>query len=151
MKFLVRKEFNGKNLLGHDIHIPCSVYVESDSKFILWEGLPVCIFRSNLANEYFIWADDGFEQTRLTFEDAILFKKRTKIWNETVPIYDDNGNLIKYETVEHVGRYSPEEVNYIRTNFNHLILPGDGFVFNDLFYIGSNIKDIEKIARYLNR
>lgn len=151
MKFLVRKRYSGKNLLGQNIDIPENIYIESDNKFILWYGLPVCIYRSKLANEHFVWADDGFEHSRTMFEESILFTDRLKIWSESVPIYDDLGNVTSYKTVNRSARFSPEEVEYIKKNFSHLVLPGDGLVFNDLFYIGSDIKDIEKLARYIER
>lgn len=151
MKFLVRKIYKGKNLVGMDIEIPEGTYVDADNKYILWNRLPVCIYRSQTAKDYFIWADDGFEFTRLRYENVILFNDRERLWKKEIPIYDNEGKFIKNEVVYNSTRFTPEEVKFMKENFSKFLVDGDGFVFNDLFYVGSDIKEIEKIVSYLNR
>lgn len=151
MRFLLRRDFSGKNLFGMDVTIPADTYLESDDKYILYKKLPLCVLRSEIAKRYFIWADDGFEQTRLAYENIILFASREKSWTVRIPVTDDNGNIISYETVTMSGRFSPAEVSYIKASFPHLVTNDQTLLFNDFFYVGSNIEDLEKIAKYLSK
>lgn len=151
MKFLTRIPFNGKNLLGQPVSIPAGEYVFSDDRYILYNGLPICAPRSRIARTYFIWADDGQENNRAAYIGIILFNERTRIYKSRTPIYDEDGNIVSYREGYAATRFSPEEVEYLTKNFSHLIKPGDGFLFNDLFYIGSDIKDLQKMASYLLR
>lgn len=151
MKFLLRKNFTGKNLFGKEVDIPSGSYLESNKTFILYNKLPLVGVRSDMAKKFFIWADDGNEQARLMCEDIILFQPREREWTANIPIYDDYGNIMSYEEVEVTGRFTPEEVSFIKTNFSQFVLDEPTLIFNDFFYIGSDIKDIQKLTAYINR
>lgn len=151
MKFLLRKDFNGKNLFGKEVNIECGSYLDSDKNYILYNKLPLVGIRSDMAKKFFVWADDGNEQARLICEDIILFQPREREWTVKIPQYDDSGNITGYENLIVSGRFTPEEVSYIKTSCSHLVLDEPTLIFNDFFYIGSNIEDIQRLAAYINR
>ena len=151
MKFLVRKDFNINNLFGMPVSAEAGSYLESDDKYILINGLPVFSVTSDMAKTYCIWADDGQEDLRLMYESVIVFNPRMKEWKIQVPSYDDEGNLIGYESRTVMGRFSPDEIDYMKKNFSQFLAKGQVFRFNDFFYIGSDIKDISNLYKYINR
>lgn len=150
MKFLLRKDFNGKNLFGMSVSIEAGTYLESDNKYILFNRLPIFAIRSEMAKNVCVWADDGHEQERLLYELVIVFNTRIKEWTEKVPVYDDSGKITKYEEVTITGRFTPREVKYIRANFSNLLTDDENTIrFNDYFYVGSNINEIYNLYIYL--
>lgn len=150
MKFFSRIEFIGKNMAEQDIVIPAHVYIGSDDRFILWDDIPVCTINSQITRDYFVWADDGNEHARISYENTILFFPRIRSWYEEVPVYDDTGREIGKKNIYFEGRFTPTEIKYIKTNFSKYLLNGDAIVFNSLFYIGSDIKEIKALSDYLD-
>lgn len=151
MKFLLRKKFSGKNLFGIPVEIEANTYHESDNTYILYNKLPLCNIRSDTAKQMFIWADDGNEYERYACENIILFSFREREWTIQIPKYDGNNEIIGYDEIVVTGRFTPDEVSYIKKTFPHLVLDGPTLIFNDFFYVGSDIKDLQKLATYLNR
>lgn len=150
MKFFSRIDFVGKDMIEQDILIPAHTYVESDDKYLLWNNIPVCTINSQITKDYFIWADDGNEYARAAYENTILFFPRIKSWYEDVPVYNDQGKEIGKKKVYFEGRFTPIEIDYMKTNFSKYLLNGESIIFNNLFYIGSDIKDIKCLFDYLN-
>ena len=149
MKFLLRKNYEGKNLFGENVSLKEGSYLESDDKYILYNGLPIFAIRSSIAKSLCIWADDGHESQRLFFESGILFNNRIVEWTSTIPIYNEDNEISGYEKIKQRGRFSPKEVSYIRENFKNLLTNESVLRFNDYFYVGSSISEIGKLYNYL--
>lgn len=151
MKFYTRLQFEGKNLAEQDIVIPRHTYVDADSRYILWNKIPVCAIDSQIARDYFIWADDGKELARIQYEETIIFNPRFRQWEGKVPVKDETGRIIDYKIVTMESRYTPEEVDYMLNNFGQFFDNKDSVVFNKYFFIGSHIEEVGALADYLNR
>lgn len=151
MKFLLRKNYEGTNLFGEPVNIQAGSYLEADNKYVLYNGLPIFAIRSSIAKSICIWADDGHEDLRLVYESVILFNSRIKSWKNKVPVYDENGDISGYEEVTSYGRFTPNEIAYIRLNFSNLITNDPVLRFNDYFYVGSKISEISELYAYLVR
>ena len=151
MKFLLRKDFKNKNIFGMDVEIKGNTYLISDDTYILYNKLPLCTIRSDLAKRFFVWADDGCEYSRLSCENIILFSPREREYTVQIPKYDSNNEIIGYDEVTATARFTPDEVSYIKKTYPHLVLDGPSLIFNDFFYVGSDIKDLQDLAIYLNR
>ena len=149
MNYLVRLDYKGKDFLLNDIEIPQGLYLERVKDNIYFNGIPFCTWRSNVAKNYLIWNGDGCAEQRLYYENIIIFSEREEIWEETIPLYDKYGNIIGETKVANSGRFSPNEIAYMRKTFPDLIKEGSVFSFNDYFYTGSSIEEIKNLANYL--
>lgn len=146
MGYVCIKEYNGKNLASKNIAIPLGTKVERKGNYLYYNNTPICLYRSNIMREHFIW-DDNLER-RLQYHKDIFDENRSRSWTITVPRTDDRGKIIGIEKVAKYDRYTPAEVDYIQQHWPHLIVPGPALVFNDRFYHESNIEDLAKLARY---
>ena len=149
-EFIARLSYDGKNYMNQVIHIPAGTEVLEKNGRLYYEGIPFCGQTSQVARDYFIWNGDGNCQMRLIYENGILFDTRIKIWEADAPIFNDLGEVIGYEKVQRTGRFTPTECNYIRAHFPNL-LENDSFLFNNYFYIGSNITEIKALYEYIKR
>lgn len=147
MNYVCVKKYVGKNFALKFIEIPIGSKVERQGDFLMWKSIPFCSWRSDVAKKYFVW-DDNF-QARASYIYTIVEEDRLRVWTENVPVYDDStGKVIDFKTKERVGRFSPDEVSYIKKNFPHLLTNESVLNFNDFFYTGSKITDLEKLALY---
>ena len=129
MTFVSRKEYKGKIMTGQEVTIPEGVTLTTYNNIVSYDRLPICHINSQVCKDNFVWADDGFVDLRIQYENIILFDVRIKFWDD-----------------KFYGRFSKEEVAYIRNNFPQLVeKEQEALLFNNYFYIGSNIKEIEKI------
>lgn len=147
--YLVYKTYTGKNLLSQDVEIPVGTYVDRVGDLVYFEGIPFCTWRSYVAKNYLIWNGDDQAETRLLYENIIIFGERVRIWSTEVPVYNESGKEIGKKLVRVTGRFSPNEISYMKKMFPQLLKEEDVFNFNDYFYTGSSIKEIEALANYL--
>ena len=148
--FLVRANFTCKNLLNQEVSFKTGEYVDELEGYLYKDGIPFCIPTSQIVRDNLIWAGDGHEWARLDYENIILFNTRLKVWDVEFPKYDKDGHIIGYETGKKEGRFLPSEMEYIREHFSDL-LEEDCFMFNNFFYIGSDILEIKELSEYLQR
>lgn len=148
--FMVRMNTKCKNLLNQEITLKTGEYISELDGYLYKDGIPFCTPTSQLARNYLIWAGDGHEMSRMDYENTILFNPRVKVWDIEIPVYDGEGNIIRYDKVKREGRFSPEEMDYMREHFSNL-LEKDCFLFNNFFYKGSDIQEIRDLACYLLR
>lgn len=133
MTFVSRKEYKGKIMTGQEVTIPEGVTLTTYNNIVSYDRLPICHINSQVCKDNFVWADDGFVDLRIQYENIILFDVRIKFWDD-----------------KFYGRFSKEEVAYIRNNFPQLVeKEQEALLFNNYFYIGSNIKEVEALALYL--
>lgn len=150
MTFVSINNFNGKNFIGQKIEIPYGTEVEVIDDFLYFEGIPFCAQTSELARRYFTWNGDGNWELRSFCEFIIYRDGRTKTWEIDVPIYDASGNIIGYDKRTLVGRFTPEEKEYIKTYFPDFLESEEGMIFSNSFFIGSDIKRVQSLANYLS-
>ena len=79
MKFLCRKDYSGKNLLGEDIVIKAGEPLETQGEILVYDKRPLFHIHSQNARNYMIWNDDDFGIQRTIYEDIILFSKNTYV------------------------------------------------------------------------
>lgn len=148
--FIARINFTCKNFLGKEVSFKTGDYVDEVGEYLYKDGVPFCISTSQMGRNKFIWAGDGHEMIRLEYEEIIVFSPRCKVWDVKLPIYDENGKIVDYQIEKREGRFLPSEIDYIKEHFSKFIEPGT-FMFNDLFYKGSDILEIKELADYLSR
>jgi len=151
MDFVAIKDYKGKNLLVQEIFIPYGTEIEMEKDFLYFQGIPFCANSSEVARKNFVWNGDGRWQARRAFEETIYLAPRRREWEMEVPVYDDNGNVIGKEKQYFSGRFTPAEIKYIKENFSEFLEPGDGLVFNEYFFVGSDIRRVQELADYLER
>ena len=123
MKFLCRKDYSGKNLLGEDIVIKAGEPLDTQGEILVYDKRPLFHIHSQNARNYMIWNDDGFGRTRM--------------WKDT------SGTL-------RITRWTPLEMQYIRENFPQFLEPDlEVLAFNNYFFIGSPIQEVGQLATYL--
>lgn len=149
--FICIEDFKGKNLLSQEIFIPFDTEINMDGKYLYFEEFPFCTKNSHVARRYFVWNGDGNAVMRKAFEEAIIFSPREKEWKITVPVLNEKGEIIRYDTVTVFGRYTPEEVAYIKEHFPNLVKDKQGLEWSDLFYIGSDINELKELAAYVSK
>lgn len=133
MNFVSRTEYKGKIMTGQEVTIPQGVTLTTYNNILSYDRLPVCHINSQVCKDNFVWADDGYVNLRIQYENIILFDPRVKFWDE-----------------RYYGRFSKEEVQYIRNNFPQFLEKDqETLLFNNYFYIGSDIKEVELLALYL--
>ena len=104
--------------------------------FLYQNGLPVCIYRSDVAKHHFARNDDGkgMERGKLTY--AIAYSDRVREWEEK------NGD----ESVTRSARMTPEEAAMIRERFPRFVREGsDALNFSDAFFL-ADIEDLKAVA-----
>lgn len=148
--FMVRINFTCKNLINQEVSFETGDYVDEIGGYLYKDGIPFCTVTSQMARDKLVWAGDGHELARTEYENTILFEVRLRVWEIEVPVYDNEGNIIEYRTEKRESRYLPSEMSYLREHFPHLLEPY-AFMFNNLFYKGSDILEIKEIAEYLKR
>lgn len=137
MKFLCRKDYNGKNLLGEKISIKAGTPLETQGDILVYDRRPLFHIYSQNARNFVVWNDDGFGIQRTIYEDIIIFSTRTRIWK------DPHGEI-------KITRFTPIEMQYIRDNFPQFLEPNlEVLAFNNYFFIGSDIKEVGQLATYL--
>ena len=137
MKFLCRKEYNGKNLLGEEVSIKSGEALETQGDIIVYNRKPLFHIYSQNARIHMVWNDDGFGIQRTTYEDTILFSHRDRMWK------DSSGTL-------RITRWTPTEMQYIRDNYPQFLEPNNEVLaFNNYFFIGSPIQEVRQLATYL--
>lgn len=149
--FICREDFHGKNLIMQDIFVPFDTSVESDDRYLYFEGYPFCFIDSQVARDYFVWNGDGKGSIRKGLEEIIIFLPREREWEVQIPIYDEQYNIIGYKKGYAIGRYTPQEVEYIKKNFPKLVKDGPNIEWSDWLFIGSDIKELQELASYLSR
>lgn len=147
MKFKCFKKLEIKALGGQDIiEIPVGTRLFQQGEVLFYGGLPICSWRSQIAKNYLVWDGDDNAEERLEYEKIIIFNDRERTWTESVPYIDDDG--VEQEITKEVsGRFTPEEVDYMLKNFKQFFTEDGNF--NDSFYVGSRIKDIKALAKFL--
>lgn len=145
--YICIKKYEGKNIVASPITIEEGEKLFCNDKFILYKGVPLCANRSQVAKTYFVW-NDNFERRYLALK-VILDENRVRYWKERIILRDENGSITgsSYQTI--AGRYSPKEIDYIRTKYPKVVNDSEGLHFNDYFYKGVDINTLEKIANYL--
>jgi hypothetical protein len=137
MKFLCRKDYNGKNLIGEDVLIKSGELLETQGDIIVYDRKPLFHIYSQNTRIYMVWNDDGFGIQRATYEDTILFSPRERMWK-------DSSGAIR------ITRWTPTEMQYIRENyFQFLESDSEVIAFNNYFFIGSPIEKVNELATYL--
>lgn len=137
MKFLCRKNYNGKNLLGEDAFIEAGTPLETQGDIIVYDKKPLFHIYSQNARNFMVWNDDGFCIQRATYEDTILFSPRDRMWK-------DSSGAVR------ITRFTPMEMQYIRDNFSQFLEDDlEVLTFNNYFFIGAPIKEVGQLATYL--
>ena len=143
--------YKGRNLLGQDICIPYKEDIQVEGSYLYYEGAPFCSKTSEVARKYFVWNGDGYWEARKAYEDVIYLKPRTKKWEKDIPIYDGNGNIIGTQKETFYGRFTPNEIRYIRENFPEFVESSEGLIFSNYFFMGSDIMRVKELFEYLIR
>ena len=151
MNYLVIEEYKGKNFINQEIIIPADTAVERVGDLIYFKGTPFCTWKSQVAKDYLVWNDDGCAADRKYYESIILFSPRMRRWKESIPIYNEFDIKIGEKEIIQEGRFSPNEIKYIKMRFPQFVKNEAGLSFNDFFYCGSNIEDIRELAVYLQK
>lgn len=148
MRYYCTKEYNGRNLLGESVSIPKYAYLDSCKGYICYDKKPICLASSQVGIDYFVWADDGNAIFRAELQDSILNRSVPQMIE--VPIFDEEGNIVKKEkSFKHV-RYTVKEADYIRSRYPHLLDDGKAMIFGKNFY-NAPIREIEELAKFLKR
>lgn len=147
MKFKCFKSLEVKPLGGQNtIEIPVGAKLSQQGDFLFYKGLPICSWRSTVAKDHLVWNGDDNADERLVYEKIILFDDRERTWTELVSYIDEDG-VEKEKEQKITGRFTPDEIEYMLKNFKQFFTE-DGR-FNDSFYVGSNIKTVRALAKYL--
>lgn len=146
MKYLTRTEYKGLNLIGQQVEIPAGVYCDTQDNIICWQRYPVCYINSQIARDYFIWADDGQELRRLKYENDIWFNKPAQEYDFETPVEHGDGTT---ETiiVRRISKYSAEEIRFLTKNYSKYLESAEVILFNNAFY-QAPIDDLEAMAKY---
>lgn len=148
MRYYCTKEYNGKNLLGERISIPKYTYLDSCKGYVCYDKKPICLASSQVGIDYFVWADDGNAILRADLQDSILNRSVPQLIE--VPVFDEEGNIVKKgKSIKHV-RYTVKEADHIRSKYPHLLDDGKAMIFSKNFY-NAPIKEIEELANFLKR
>lgn len=149
--YVCRKDFNGKNLLMQDIFIPFDTEINIEGRYLYFEGYPFCLEGSHVARTYFVWNGDGKGSMRRALEDIILFLPREREWKAMIPIVDESGQIIEYREVIVSGRYTPQEIEYIKEHFPNLVKNCSGIEWSDNLYKSTDLDELKELAAYLSR
>ena len=148
MRYYCIKEYNGRNLLGESVSIPKYTYLDSCKGYICYDKKPICLASSQVGIDYFVWAGDGNAIYRSELQDSILNRSVPQLIE--VPIFDEEGNIVKKEkSIKHV-RYTVKEADYIRSRYPHLLDDEKAMIFGKNFY-RAPIGEIEELAKFLRR
>lgn len=149
MKYKCFKEFKGKDLNLKSLTVPVNSELIRQGDILYYNDQPVCIWRSQVAKDYFIWNGDNCADERLGYLKTIVFDPREVSWEELVKEFDEEGNITDEKLETHTDRYTPEESKYMLEHFPQFF--DDNWRFNDYFYVGSHISELKDLANYLNR
>lgn len=148
MRYVAKKSYIGPDFLGHQVEIPELAEADVQENIICWNRKPICYINSQVAREYFVWADDHMELSRRAYEVFIWFNKEVKpyMFEET---YIDKDGIPHTEYVQRFSKYSPEETRYLKKYFSQYFEPGEVIEVNNAFF-RAPIEDLALIAKYLD-
>lgn len=151
MKYKCIKKFKGKSLGegNKEVTFPKGSELTRQGDFLYYGDVPVCVWRSQVAKDFFVWNGDGQGDLREEYLNVIVHGPREKSWIEVREYEDPETHEVKKENIVRKGRFSPEEAEYLEKTYPQFFNP-DG-IFSDYFYVGSHVSDLKDMSSYLNR
>ena len=149
MRYVTKRPYSGPDFLGHQVEIPELAEADVQENIICWNRKPICYINSQVARDYFVWADDHMELSRRAYEVFIWFNKEIKPYMFEVKTLDKDGN-VKIEYVQKFSKYSPEESRYLRKYFSKYLEDNNDIIEVNNAFFQAPIEDLALMAKYLD-
>lgn len=121
-EFICKKKYKGKNILGDKVSVPVDAEIDKYENFLLYKGKPICLYRSQVAKDYFVWNGDGCGEERWKLEQEIFKHKPFPL----------------------------DKASMLQTKFPHLLNGDrDAIIFNDYFFTQSHISELKDVIQKL--
>lgn len=162
MKYIVHHNYNGMATFGEMVNFTVGMIFDTIGQFVATsDAKAICAINSEVGHKHFARNDDGQGLIRGKLTHAIAYGDRQvsyEVEQDVEVIDEETGDIVideatgepktKKETVTMTGRFTPEEIDMIETDFPEFDKTKNGVLLfsNDFF-----AADIDKLQRLAER
>ena len=133
-KFIVHREYEGKNINGEEIKLVRGTELELSGEYIAYHGNPVCSIFSEVFKHHIAGNDDGRGLLRGKLTYAIAYANRQRILDDGI-----------------ISRFSDYEASQLTDNWSQYLISDttEVIIFSHAFFNEAPISDLKQIALML--